>query len=138
MAATPESDSVIANPLRANGLIDLAGLDKARQYQAQKGGLLSEALLRLNLIKEGDFLKTFAELYATKFVKAEKLRTLKIEGQLLELVNVRVCERMRMCPFRWDAATKELHVVAAVPLSSNLEPEVRKLSGAKVVTIYVA
>src|SRR5205823_2688884 len=48
------------------------------------------------------------------------------------------CERMRMCPFRWDTDTKELHLVAAVPLFSNLEPEVRKLTGAKVLTIYVA
>ncbi len=138
MAASSDSDAVIANPLRASGLIDSAGLDKARKYQAQKGGLLSEALLRLNLIRENDFLKTFAELYATRFVKAEKLRGLKLEGPVLELVNVRLCERMRMCPIRWDSPNKELHVVAAVPLSSNLEPEVRKLTGAKIVTVYVA
>jgi class 3 adenylate cyclase len=133
-----EPDAVIANPLKASGLIDSSGLDKARKYQAQKGGLLSEAILRLNLIKEGDFLKTFAELYATRFVKSEKLRSLKLEGAVLELVSVRLCERMRMCPIRWDIATKELHVVAAVPLSSDLEPEVRKLTGAKIVTVYVA
>lgn len=138
MAVSSESDAVIANPLRASGLIDSAGLDKARRYQAQKGGLLSEALLRLNLIKENDFLKTFAELYATRFVKAEKLRGLKLDEQILELVSVRPCERMRMCPIRWDTANKELHVVAAVPLSSALEPEVRKLTGAKIVTVYVA
>src|SRR5688572_29354320 len=101
MAASSDSaDAVIANPLRASGLIDTAGLDKARKYQAQKGGLLSEALLRLNLIKEQDFLKTFAELYATRFVKADKLKALKLDGQVLERVNVRVCERMRMCPIR--------------------------------------
>jgi class 3 adenylate cyclase len=138
MAASSESDSVIASPLRASGLIDSSALEKARKYQAQKGGLLSEALLRLNLIKEGDFLKTFAELYATRFVKSEKLRTLKLDGPVLELVNVRLCERMRMCPIRWDAPTKELHAVAAVPLTSNLEPELRRLTGAKVVTLYVA
>jgi len=138
MAVSSDSDAVIANPLRASGLIDTAGLDKARKYQAQKGGLLSEALLRLNLIKEGDFLKTFAELYATRFVKAEKLKGLKLDGPVLELVSVRLCERMRMCPIRWDAGSKELHVVAAVPLSSNLEPEVKKLTGAKTITVYVA
>src|SRR6187549_3927881 len=100
MALSGDSDSVIANPLRASGLIDAVGLDKARKYQAQKGGLLSEALLRLNLIRENDFLKTFAELYATRFVKAEKLRSLKLDGPVLELCNVRLCERMRMCPIR--------------------------------------
>ncbi|MBL8956623.1 MAG: GAF domain-containing protein [Myxococcaceae bacterium] len=138
MAASRDSDAVIANPLKASGLIDSAGLDKARKYQAQQGGLLSEALLRLNLIKENDFLKTFAELYATRFVKADKLKGLKLEGPVVELVSVRLCERMRMCPIRYDTDTKELHVVAAVPLSSNLEPEVKKLTGAKIITVYVA
>ncbi len=114
-----ESDSVIANPLKAGGLIDNAGLEKARRYQSQKGGLLSEAILRLNLIKENDFLKTFAELYATRFVKSDKLRTLKPEEETTGLVKVRVCERLRMFPIRWDEANRELHIVAAVPLSSR-------------------
>lgn len=138
MNATPESDSVIANPLRASGLVDAEALDKGRQYVQEHGGLLSDALLRLNLVKEQDFLRTFAELYSTRFVKSDKLRTLKLDEVLLERVGVRSAERLRMCPIRWDEANGELHVVAAVPLSSNLEPELRQSVGARTVTVYVA
>jgi adenylate cyclase len=138
MNATPESDSVIANPLRASGLVDAGALDQGRSWVQQHGGLLSDALLRLNLVKEQDFLRTFAELYSTRFVKSDKLKTLKLDEVLLERVGVRSAERLRMCPIRWDEANGELHVVAAVPLSSNLEPELRQSVGARVVTVYVA
>ncbi|MBL8924206.1 MAG: GAF domain-containing protein [Myxococcaceae bacterium] len=138
MNASPESDSVIANPLRASGLIDAEGLERARAYTKEHGGLLSDALLRLNLVKEGDFLRIFAELYSTRFVKSDKLKTLKLDEVLLERVGVRSAERLRMCPIRWDEAAGELHVVAAVPLASNLEPELRQSVGARVVTVYVA
>jgi adenylate cyclase len=124
--------------LRASGLVDGAGLDRARQYARENGSLLSDALLRMNLVKEQDFLRVFAELYSTRFVKAEKLRTLKLDEALLERVGVRSAERLRMCPIRWDPANAELHVVAGAPLSSNLEPELRQLLGARVVTVYVA
>lgn len=138
MNASPESDSVIANPLRASGLIDTEGLDQGRAYVKAHGGLLSDALLRLNLVKEGDFLRIFAELYSTRFVKSDKLKTLRLDEVLLERVGVRSAERLRMCPIRWDENAGELHVVAAVPLSSNLEPELRQSVGARIVTVYVA
>lgn len=138
MPEKPERDAVVANPLRARGLIDQAGLEKARAYQKEKGGQLSDAILRLNLVKEGDFLRAFAELYSARFVKADKLKSLKVDDAVLDLVNVRLCEQLRLCPIRYDREHADLHVVAAPPLSSELEPELRRLVGAKVVSIYVA
>jgi class 3 adenylate cyclase len=138
MSLPSESDSVIANPLRANGLVDAAALEQGREYVRSRGGPLSDALLRLGLVKESDFLRTFAELYSTRFVKAEKLRTLRLDSGLLERIGVRTAERLRMCPIRWDEETKAVHVVAAVPLSSSLEPELRQLLGARTVLVYVA
>lgn len=138
MNASPESDSVIANPLRASGLIDTAGLERGRAYVEANGGLLSDALLRMNLIKEADFLRIFAELYGTRFVKSDKLKTLTLDEALLERVGVRTAERLRMCPIRYDEAAEELHVVAAIPLSSNLDLELRQAVGAKLITVYCA
>lgn len=138
MAAPPESDSVIANPLRASGLVDAAGLEQGRGHVRSHGGLLSDALLRLELVREGDFLRTFAELYSTRFVKAEKLKTLRLDPGLLDRLGVRMAERLRMCPIRWDDESKDVHVVAAVPLSSSLEPELRQALGARTVSVYVA
>ena len=138
MTVAPESDAVIVNPLRASGLLDSIGLERARAHVRESGGLLSDALLRLGLVKEGDFLRIFAELYSTRFVKAEKLKGIRLDEGLLERVGVRSAERLRMCPIHWDEAKMELHVVASVPLSSSLEPELRQIVGAKSIVVYVA
>ncbi len=138
MSGAPESDAVIVNPLRASGLLDSIGLDRARAHVREQGGLLSDAVLRLGLVKEGDFLRVFAELYSTRFVKAEKLKAIRLDDTLLERVGVRSAERLRMCPIHWDGAKQELHVVASVPLSSSLEPELRQIVGARSIVVYVA
>ncbi|MBL8913469.1 MAG: GAF domain-containing protein [Archangium sp.] len=138
MTGAPESDAVIVNPLRASGLLDSIGLERARAHVRESGGLLSDALLRLGLVKEGDFLRVFAELYSVRFVKAEKLKSIRLDEGLLERVGVRSAERLRMCPIHWDAGTHELHVVASIPLSSSLEPELRQVVGARTVMVYVA
>jgi class 3 adenylate cyclase len=138
MTVAPESDAVIVNPLRASGLLDSLGLDRARAHVKEHGGLLSDALLRLGLVKEADFLRIFAELYSTRFVKAEKLKAIRLDDGLLERVGVRSAERLRMCPIHWDQVKMELHVVASVPLSSSLEPELRQIVGAKSIVVYVA
>ena len=129
---------MIANPLRASGLIDATALEAGRAAQRANGGLLSDALLKLNLVKEGDFLKVFAELYSTRFVKSDKLKTLKIDLELMEKVGVRLAERLRMCPIRWDEERGDLHVVAAVPLATNLDSDLKKVMPAKTVSVYVA
>ncbi len=134
----PEADAVIVNPLRASGLLDPVGLERARAHVRENGGLLSEALLRLGLVKEADFLRVFAELYSTRFVKAEKLKGIRLNEELLERVGVRSAERLRLCPIHWDPNTMELHVVAAIPLSSSLEPELRQIVGARTIMVYVA
>jgi class 3 adenylate cyclase len=134
----PEADAVIVNPLRASGLLDPVGLERARAHVRENGGLLSEALLRLGLVKEGDFLRVFAELYSTRFVKAEKLKGTRLNEELLERVGVRSAERLRLCPIHWDPNTMELHVVAAIPLSASLEPELRQIVGARTIMVYVA
>ncbi len=138
MTVAPESDAVIVNPLRASGLLDSIGLERARAHVKESGGLLSDALLRLGLVKEGDYLRIFAELYSTRFVKAEKLKSIRLDEGLLERVGVRSADRLRMCPIHWDASKMELHVVASVPLSSSLEPELRQIVGAKSIVVYVA
>lgn len=134
----PEADAVIVNPLRASGLLDSIGLERARAHVRENGGLLSDALLRLGLVKEGDFLRVFAELYSTRFVKAEKLKGIRLNEELLDRVGVRSSERLRLCPIHWDPNTMELHVVAAIPLSSSLEPELRQIVGARTIMVYVA
>ncbi|MFL5319014.1 MAG: GAF domain-containing protein, partial [Myxococcaceae bacterium] len=133
-----KSDASIAGPLRASGIVAADGLERAEQFQKLHGGLLSDAVLRLELIREQDFLRVFAEIYSTRFVKADKLSVLKIDDPMLERISVRDCERLRVCPFRWDAERQELHVVAAVPLQAELALEVRRITGARSTMVYIA
>ncbi len=137
MTAHADTDAVVANPLRAAGVVDQSALDRARALQAEWGGSLVDALLRLNLVKESDYLRIFAELYATRFVKAEKLRGLGLDQRLLGQVGPEVAERLRMCPIRWTVATQQVHVVAVPPLASGLDAEVRALTGAHSVAWYI-
>ncbi len=138
MVALSESDAVVVTPLRASGLVDEAGFERARSHQLQNGGSLTDALLRLNLVRETDFLRVFAEMYSVQYVKADKLAALKLNEELLERVGVRSSERLRMCPIRWEQDGGELHVVAAMPLAANLQAELRQVVGARNVVIYLA
>ena len=87
MTALSDSDAVIAKPLLGSGVVSNSAIEKAQAYQRHNGGLLSDALLRLNLVRESDFLRVFAELYSVQFVKASQLKDLKINDELLERVG---------------------------------------------------
>lgn len=137
MSGSPETDAVVVNPLRAAGLLDSLGLDRARSHVREHGGDLSDALLRLGLVKESDFLRAIADLYATRFVRSERLRSIQLDGVALDRLPVRVAERLRCCPIHWDPERHELQVVASAPLSAELEHELRKAASAKLVTIYL-
>ena len=129
-----ESDAVIANPLKAAGLIDDAGLEKARAYQRQKGGLLSEAILRLNLVKEGDFLKTFAELYSVRFVKSDRLRTLKLESSVLERLSAPLCDALLRRRSLSDLERE--YTLLALDFTEGKKKEAAELLGVDRKTLY--
>ena len=132
-----ESEAVIVK-LQLKGLVDAVGIERGRAQVRKQGGLLSAALLRLDLVREADFLRIFAELYPARFIKTEKLRSLHIDEGLLERVDVRSAERLQVAPLSWDQARQELEVVASVPLRPNLELDLRQLVGAKTIVVYVA
>ncbi|MBL9038451.1 MAG: GAF domain-containing protein, partial [Archangium sp.] len=134
----PEADTAIVAPLRDGGVLDAAALEKGRAYVRQNGGLLGDALLRLNLVREPEFLRVFADHHGARSMRASGLRALKLDPSLLDRLGVRTAERLRACPIRWDEGTQELHVVAAIPLAEGLENEVRTLSHARSVAVYVA
>jgi class 3 adenylate cyclase len=138
MIGAMDPDAVIVNPLMASGLLDAVGLEQARAHAHQSGHSLSDSLLRLGLIKEVDFLRVFAERSGTRFVKAEKLKGVRLDEGLLERVGVRCAERLRLCPVHWDPGNLELHVIASVPISASLEPELRQVVGARSLVVYVA
>ena len=67
MTVAAETDAVVANPLRAAGLVDAAGLERARAHQASSGGSLSDAealnILRRKLIEIEERINVFEAVY---------------------------------------------------------------------------
>lgn len=131
-------DGAIIDPLVAANLLTADGLEQARQLQRDRGGFLGDAILRLGVVKEVDFLRTFAELYGTRFVKSDKVVKVSFDQGLLDQIPARMAEELRVIPFARHAATQEIHVIAAVPLHPEIEPRVRQLTGARSVTVYLA
>jgi serine/threonine protein kinase/class 3 adenylate cyclase len=131
-------DAAIVEPLMAAGLLTTAALEQARAIHRERGGFLGDALLRQGSIKEVDFLRTFAELYGTQFVKSAQVVKVTFDEKLLEALPVRTAEELRVLPFSRRPATNEVHVIAAVPLNPEIESRVKALMDARAVTIYLA
>ncbi|MBS2032798.1 MAG: protein kinase [Deltaproteobacteria bacterium] len=131
-------DATILEPLQAAGLLQGGAVEQAKGLQRERGGFLGDALLRLNLVREVDFLRTFAELYGTRFVKSDKVVKVTFDQALIDQIPARTAEELRVLPFAKNAATNEIHVIAAVPLNPEIEPRVKELTKARAVTVYLA
>ncbi len=133
-----EADGGVGARLRSAGVVDAWALEKAQAHgQATERGLI-DALLELELVKEQDLLKHFAEAHGGRFIRAEKLKSAKVDAALLERVGVRAAQRLRMCPMRWVVEGGELQVAAAVPISPALEADLKQSVGARTVTVLAA
>jgi len=131
-------DSSVLEPLQAAGLLPGDAAAQARALQRERGGFLGDALLRLGLVKEVDFLRTFAELYGTRFVKSDKVVKVSFDQTLIDQIPARVAEELRVLPFARNPAAQEIHVIAAVPLNPEIAARIAQLTQAKAVTVYLA
>jgi adenylate cyclase len=133
-----QSDATLLNPLKASGLIDSVGIEEAKQEAKRRKCTLIDAILALNLISERAFLKVFADLYATRFLKAESLSMVELSSSLTEVISREDALLLKVCPLRYSEDESELHVVASVPISPSLEPKLRAKKQVKSVLIFVA
>lgn len=136
--STSDLDALLVQPLKASGLVDGPAVELARAHLAQHGGVLGDVLLDLELVREADFLRVFADQHSLRFVKAEKMKTLPLGAELSDVLGARTAERLRACPIHWDASSRELQVVAAPPLLPTLEGELRRLLHLHQVSIHLA
>lgn len=133
-----DGEGGIGARLRASGLVDAWALEKAQEHAKEAGRGVVDALLELELVKEQDLLKHFADGHGGRFIRAEKLRQLKVDDELLERVGVRAAQRLRLCPIRWIVEGGELQVAAAVPISPALEADLKQSVGARSVSVLAA
>jgi class 3 adenylate cyclase len=135
---TSQSDTALINPLKNNGLLDHASIEKAREEAKRRGCNIADAVLLLRLVTERDFLKVFADLYATRFLKAEALCERAISLDLCRVMSREDATALRICPLHYDAQRRELQVVATVPLAASIEAKTKAAAQVKSVVIFVA
>jgi adenylate cyclase len=138
MSAYVESESVILNPLKASGLLSANDIAKIRHIASQDGDLFTNVMLRLGLVRESELLRIFAELYDLHILRSDVLRLATIEEAAVEMLPVRVAERLRVFPKSFEPHSGSFEVVAAVPLASGLVNEVQRATGALRVEVRVA
>ncbi len=133
-----ESESMVLNPLKASGLLTQQDIVTLRRSLEPGESSLSNAMLRLGLIRESDLLRVFGELYQAPIRKSSSLRRAAVDSGALDLVPVRLSERLRMCPLAFHEDRQLLEVVAAVPLAADLVAELRTASGVRNIDVSIA
>ncbi len=99
---------------------------------------VEETLLRLGAISEQELLKRLAEVYRTQFVSTEKLARANIEPMLLELVPLRLAERLGVFPVLLKRRTQVLSVVAADLEAHDIAKQVLMVADVRKVNVLVA
>ncbi len=76
---------------------------------------IEDALIELDILKEGDLLKYIATVYGTRFVSTEKLSKAVIDPRVLQKIAKRTAELHGVFPVLIDEATNVLSLVTADP-----------------------
>ncbi len=87
----------------------------SRQLAGGGGGRLTDALAVLGWADERAVLRVMALRANTRFVTVEKLRSAKVEQDVLDRVPVRFCEAHSALPLKYDGPTQTLLLAAAEP-----------------------
>ncbi len=138
VSGSTETEALIAGVLVTRGVATSEALATARERVAAEGGSVIDLLLRLNLVREIDVLRAFAEFYGTRFVRAETLRSAQVDAELIQRIDAQRAEDLGICPLRFDAVNGELTVVSSIPQAAQVASELRTLVGIRGVHVFVA
>ncbi|MBI2897392.1 MAG: DUF4388 domain-containing protein [Deltaproteobacteria bacterium] len=132
------SSTWVATLLRDEGLISADQHDSAIQAMRRRGIRIEEALLDIRAIDEIALLKVLAAKFKTRFVSTEKLSQLDVAQRVLDMVPVKVADRVQVFPILFDDSGLVLSVVTADPDDLDMSKQVELVSGAREVRTYLA
>lgn len=110
-----------------NKLITQQQLDEALQLQKKKGGKLSDIIIQLNYIKEGDLISALSEGLNSPLID---LRRLKIDPQVVKIIPIEVSRHYQIVPISKMGDT--ITLAMADPLNIFAIDHVEKLTGYKI------
>jgi response regulator RpfG family c-di-GMP phosphodiesterase len=99
---------------------------------------IEDALVELDILKEGDLLKYIATVYGTRFVSTEKLSKAVIDPRVLAKVAKRTAELYGVFPVLLDDAASVLSIVTADPDNDAAMHEIKLAARVKEVRALVA
>ena len=99
---------------------------------------IEDALVELDILKEGDLLKYIATVYGTRFVSTEKLSKAVIDPRVLAKVSKRTAELYGVFPVLLDDASSVLSIVTADPDNDAAMHEIKLAARVKEVRALVA
>ncbi len=120
----------LADVLLRQGLINQQNLKKAQEYQEEKGGTLSEVLVRLKFVKEEQVVIGLAEQLGIPHMK---LSHYILDPKVMKMIPARVVRKEKVIPLSRSGNT--LTVATADPLNVLMIDNLRAITGCNIQAI---
>jgi len=120
----------LADVLLRQGLINQQNLKKALEYQGEKGGTLSEVLVRLKFVKEEQVIIGLAEQLGIPHMK---LSHYILDPKVMKMIPARVVRKEKVIPLSRSGNT--LTIATADPLNVLMIDNLRAITGCNIQTI---
>lgn len=114
----------ISKKLLESGLIDQGQLDKALQFQKEKGGKLSQILIDLGYIKQDDFLLALSQDLNIPLINLSKYN---IDSTIIDLVPREIARHYQLIPLSKMGPT--ITIAVADPLNIFAIDDIKSLTG---------
>jgi len=120
----------LADVLLRQGLINQQDLKKAQEYQGEKGGTLSEVLVRLKFVKEEQVVIGLAEQLGIPHMK---LSHYILDPKVMKMIPARVVRKEKVIPLSRSGNT--LTIATADPLNVLMIDNLRAITGCNIQAI---
>jgi len=120
----------LGDVLLRQGLINQQDLKKAQEYQGEKGGTLSEVLVRLKFVKEEQVVIGLAEQLGIPHMK---LSHYILDPKVMKMVPARVVRKEKVIPLSRSGNT--LTIATADPLNVLMIDNLRAITGCNIQAI---
>ena len=100
--------SRVGELLLSTGAIDQEQLDRAKEVQAQNGGLIGAILVSLGFIEETSLIETLSEQYGLPIIELEDL---DIPPEVLSLIPQNLASKHQLLPLELDSSTLTIAMV---------------------------
>ena len=120
----------LADVLLRQGLINQQDLKKAQEYQGEKGGTLSEVLVRLKFVKEEQVVIGLAEQLGIPHMK---LSHYILDPKVMKMIPARVARKEKVIPLSRSGNT--LTIATADPLNVLMIDNLRAITGCNIQAI---